>query len=58
MNPSINSLVQSHCPHIQHPFTMEEICKQIQSGEYNVELLLQHLLLFVKELGVVEGGWK
>lgn len=56
MNTSINSLVQSHCSHIKHPFTLEEICQQIQSGEYNAELLLQHLLLFMKELVGVEGG--
>ena len=44
---SIESLVSRHCSHIQKPYTLEEICNQVDGCEYNAELMLQHLLLWV-----------
>lgn len=44
---ALNSLVSFYRSNIQHPFTLEEIVQKIESGDYNAELLLQHLLVWV-----------
>ena len=46
---ALNSLVSFYRSHIQRPFTLEEIVQKIESGTYNAELLLQHLLVWVGE---------
>ena len=45
--PSLQYVVDCCCSHIHHPFTLEEIVQKIESGTYNAELLLQHLLVWV-----------
>ena len=47
--PSLQYVVDCYCSHIHHPFTLEEIVQKIESGTYNAELLLQHLLVWVGE---------
>lgn len=44
---SLQRLVSRHCAHIRKPYTLEEICEQVAGNEYNAELMLQHLLLWV-----------
>lgn len=46
---ALNSLVSFYRSNIQHPFTLEEIVQKIESGDYNADLLLQHLLVWVVE---------
>lgn len=43
----MHSLVNRHCAHIRKPYTLEEICEQVAGNEYNAELMLQHLMLWV-----------
>jgi len=33
--------------HIRQPYTLAQIVRQIESNEYNAEMLLQHLLRWV-----------
>jgi hypothetical protein len=35
--------------HIQKPYTVEEITEKIQSGDYNAEQMMQHLLFHVSK---------
>lgn len=44
---SLHAVVSRHCAHIRKPYTLEEICEQVEGGEYNAELMLQHLLRWV-----------
>jgi hypothetical protein len=43
---SLHAVVSRHCAHIRKPYTLEEICDQVDGNEYNAELMLQHLLLW------------
>jgi hypothetical protein len=43
----VQRLARRHCAHIRKPYTLEEICEQVNGGEYNAELILQHLLRWV-----------
>ena len=42
--------------HIQHPYTLDEILDKIQSDDYNPELMLQHLLLYMASLPELPKG--
>lgn len=44
---SLHAVVSRHCAHIRKPYTLKEICEQVDGGEYNAELMLQHLLRWV-----------
>jgi hypothetical protein len=44
---SLHEVARLHCSHIRDPYTLEEICSQISGGEYNAEMMLQHLMLWV-----------
>lgn len=44
---SLHAVVSRHCAHIRKPYTLEEICEQVSGNEYNAELMLQHLMLWV-----------
>lgn len=46
-HPSLQHIVDCYCSHIRRPFTLEEIVQKIESGDYNAEMLLQHLLVWV-----------
>ena len=44
---SPHEVVNRHCAHIRQPYTLKEIYEQVEGNEYNAELMLQHLLLWV-----------
>lgn len=46
-NKKFNTLVDSMAGHIKKPYTLDEMIDILESGEYNAEMILQHLLLFV-----------
>ena len=43
----VQRLVDRYCSHIRKPYTLDEICEQITFYDYNAELMLQHLMLWV-----------
>ena len=43
----LDKLIEERCGNISKPFTLKEICQQIESNDYSAEMLLQHLLLWV-----------
>ena len=53
---SLDSLVSRHCAHIRKPYILKEICEQVEGGEYNAELMLQHLLLWVSANAEIRSG--
>jgi hypothetical protein len=53
---SLHAVVSRHCAHIRKPYTLEEICEQVEGNEYNAELMLQHLLLWVSANVVITDG--
>lgn len=48
----LESLVKTHLSKIREPFTLEEILSQVESADYNAEMMLQHLLLWVSNVVV------
>jgi hypothetical protein len=46
---AIQYVASWYCEKIINPYTMLEILGLIDSGDYNAELLLQHLLLWVSK---------
>ena len=44
---ALRGLVASNYCHISQPYTLREICNEIDTGDYSAELMLQHLLLWV-----------
>ena len=44
---ALNEIVVWNCCHISQPYTLREICNEIDTGDYSAELMLQHLLLWV-----------
>lgn len=51
MNPSelLTTATKTHCSNITAPYALQEICEQLDSGEYSAEILLRHLLIWVEE---------
>lgn len=49
--PIIESLADEFSKSIKKPMDIYEICQEIQGGEYNAELMMQHLVIFVAQLG-------
>ncbi len=44
----LDQIAREHCGHIRKPYKLTEIIDQVESNEYSAELMLQHLLLWVK----------
>ena len=47
MKASVNTRIDRIAGHIRQPYTLAQIVRQIESNEYNAEMLLQHLLRWV-----------
>lgn len=46
---AIQYVASWYCDRVINPYTMLEMLGLIQSGEYNAELMLQHLLFWVSK---------
>jgi hypothetical protein len=46
---AIQYVASWYCDRVTNPYTMLEMLGMIDSGEYNAELMLQHLLLWVSK---------
>ena len=53
---SLERIISRHCAHIRKPYTLAEICEQVETGEYNAELMLQHLLIWVSANADVDAS--
>lgn len=47
---TIHETTQRTAGHIRQPFTLLQICEIVMTGEYNADLMLQHLLLCADSL--------
>ena len=45
-NP-LREITREICGHIRQPMDVREIAKELASGEYSAEFIMQHLLLYV-----------
>ena len=45
---ALGDLVLRNCKHISKPYTLYEIIELVDGCEYNAEMMLQHLLLWVE----------
>lgn len=48
-------LVKLHCQHVSKPLSISEILVEIEEEEYNAELMLQHLLLWIARSEIDES---
>ena len=56
MNSTLQKCAHAIAGHIATPLDIDDIVARIESGEYNAELMLQHLLLWAAKNEMAGGN--